>query len=206
MTYMSLGCGCGAVGCGCGCSGVGGLRQAAAGFGRYVPMRGFGADVAGNFNAASVWSDWSQGTMCGTAGPDLYCAEATRAVNMIRAALAKLGYGELPMGQPWGSLDQAAYKAWARDASLNSPAGMPLKDQLSVMELQLSRNLKPGPKPAVSYEEVPGGGATFLEMKTLGIAGAVVLGLALVGGLSYMAYKQRKHHHHLVTHAEPAKA
>ena len=197
--------GLGACGCsGCGCSGLGGaripLRRA---YSHPFPLRGFGsADVGGvEFSAADIWSNWMAGQTCGQDGGD--CASAAAAINLIRVALAKLGYGEQSLDQMWGAHDMASYKAWASDAGQTSN-GMPLKAQLSIMETQLKQNKKPGPEPVVNYDYVPGTDSTFMQKYGLTTIGLVALGLVAVSGLGYMAYRSKKKHAHV--HGDPLKA
>ncbi len=184
------GCGCGGRGCsGCGCQGFGLLALGA----------------AMEFNAASVWSDWMTGQGCGLPGTldqTVACGAAKRAVDTIRAALGALGYGGLGMGVSWGSADQAAYKKWAKDAGLQSTTGLPLKDQLVVMEEQLSRGLTPGPEKPVEYEMV--GEDWVKKMGGTTTIAAVAAGVLLVGGGLYLLSRRKKATHVHVHSGEPA--
>lgn len=142
------------------------------------------------FSAADVWSNWMAGQTCGQPNGD--CESAKAAINVIRVALAKLGYGEQSLDAMWGPHDMNSYKAWAAGAGLTSN-GMPLHDQLSVMETQLAAHQKPGPEAAVDYQYVEGSGSTFLQKFGMGTVGMIVLGLVAISGVGYLAFR-KKHH------------
>lgn len=151
---------------GCACSGLG------------IIGGGGGLD----FNAAKAWSGWKA---CSSGGSG--CLDA---VDSIRAGLGKLGYGELPFGQPWGGSDSAAIKSFAGEMNLPSSA-IPTEAVLKAMQEMLSQGAKPGPEPATSVMKV---GGTYMSrpggMATAGIVAAGVLALAAVGGLAIMAKRK----------------
>jgi hypothetical protein len=176
------------------------------GYGRR-PLRGLGCGCSGlgadvEFSAASVWSDWQTGRACGTTTVDQagVCAAATRAVNKIRYALSTLGYGTMVLNKPWGSADQASYKAWAVDAGSNSPYGMPLQADLQKMELQLKAGAVPGPETPTEYVEdpvtghlIPGESSGLLAggMSRTALIAIGVVGLLALGGGAYYVSKNR---------------
>ncbi len=160
-------CGCGGAGCGC---------------------SGFGAvDIGGGvtFNAAKAWSGWKA---CSSGGGSA-CLDA---VDSIRAALGKLGYGELPFGQPWGSSDSAAIKAMAGELNLPSSA-IPTEAVLNGMQALLEQGAKPGPEPSTSVMKV---GGTYMSkpsgLVTAGLVAAGVVGLAAIGGLVVLSKRKGK--------------
>ena len=160
-------CGCGGSGCGCG---------------------GFGAvEIGGGitFNAAKAWSGWKA---CSSGGGSA-CVDA---VDSIRAALGKLGYGELPFGQPWGGSDSAAIKSFAAEVNLPSSA-IPTEAVLNAMEAMLKEGAKPGPEPSTSVMKV---GGTYMTrpsgLVTAGIVAAGVVGLAAIGGLVLLSKRKGK--------------
>lgn len=174
---------------------------------RRAPLRGLGCGCSGlgadvDFSAAAVWSDWQTGRACGTTTVDQagVCAAATRAVNKIRYALSQLGYGTMVLNKPWGSADQAAYKAWAADAGSNSPYGMPLQADLQKMELQLKAGAVPGPETPTEYvEDKVTGQLIPAESSGLAVGGMSrnaliaigVVGLLVLGGGAYYVSKSR---------------
>lgn len=176
---------------------------------RRVSMRGLGCGCSGlgadvDFSAAAVWSDWQTGRACGTTTvpQQSVCAAATRAVNKIRYALSQLGYGTMELNKPWGSADQASYKAWAVDAGSNSPYGMPLQADLQKMEIQLKAGAVPGPETPTEYIEdkrteqlipadssgLAAGGLSRTALIAIGVVGLLALG----GGAYYVSKNRGK--------------
>lgn len=133
------------------------------GFGAYylaVPgqmFSGFSGDFV--FDANQVWSEWLAGQCGGSGQPtctSAISAHAKNAVDSLRAALGKLGYGPLGLSVSWGSADQGAYKSWAANAGLSSSYGMPENAHLSVMQQQIAAGIVTGPNAPVDYSLVDG--------------------------------------------------
>jgi hypothetical protein len=178
---------------------------------------GYGAVATGggiDFNATTVWSNWLGCKTCYM--PDASgaiqtsgCPKCKDGVNTIRAALGQLGFGTLPMNEPWGAADQGAYKAWAASVGLPSPNGMPNRDDLFVMEKQLKAGTVTGTQAPTSYTKV---GTTYVPSETVGAPGLpgapppakagmeakdwmllIGVGVAIVGGVAiYKVYKKGK--------------
>lgn len=162
------------------------------------------------FNGSQVWADYMTGQKCGASYTDSSgksvpygdqasaCAAAKNAVDSIRAALGKLGYGALAFGKPWGSADQAAYQRWVDDMSLSpSPAGrgMPAQSHMAVMEKQVNAGETPGPQDPLQVQKVGGEyvrGDGGVSTAGTGIVLLGVLGLAVVGGLVLVSKRRKK--------------
>jgi len=119
-------------------------------------------------------------------------------VNLMRAGLAQLGYGQLGQSVAWGAADIAAYKAWCAKNSM-TPTTYPTKDGWTLMETQVNQGIVTGDQPPV---EMVKSGDTFVPAGTVAGAGAskgvspFMLGLIAVGligvGAIAIAAKRRK--------------
>ena len=155
---------------------------------------GFGAFGEVDFVGAEVWSNWLAGQGCSAQNPSS-CEAARQAVDTIRAALMQLGYGQLTLGQPWGSKDIASYKAFTTDHNLQSSGGMPSQSHMAVFEQLVSQGSTPGPQPPIAVQKV---GTTFVQTPTTARAGlgglltVGLLGLAVVGGIAVVAKRKKR--------------
>jgi glyoxylate carboligase len=140
------------------------------GFGEYVPVSGFGADIG--FDAAAVWSDWLTQT----------APRANNAARVIQQALNTLGYSVGAVDGVWGSGSSGAFAQFAKDHNVSvnpscpgkggAAGSCPTQDGLVAMQTALASGTKK---------------AGMGMMLGIGIAGA-----ALIAGLVLTA-KKRKH-------------
>jgi len=148
------------------------------------------------FNGAQGWTDQ---LACNAA----YQANKTTIpqckswVNLMRAGLAQLGYGQLGQNVSWGSADEAAYKSWCTKNSM-TPTAMPTQDGWTLMQTQVNNNIVTGDQPPVQMTK---SGDTFVPTGTVAGAGAstgispMMIGLIAVGviGLGAIAIMAKRH-------------
>jgi len=159
---------------------------------RFRAMHGLGATI--EYDGAAMWQ---KQVACDTAWQTSKtvwwtCAEW---VNGTRAALARLGYGQLTQNASWGAADQAATKKFAADNGLAVPGnGFPTQAIHMKIEANISAPVPvvTGDKPPVEVEKVPGTeeyaykgvvASAEGELKKTGLSTAqlALIGVGLVG-------------------------
>lgn len=129
----------------------------------------FGLGAAMEYDGAAMWSAQNACDAAWQASKTTIAQCATW-VNATRAALARLGYGQLTQNAMWGSADQAATKKFAADNGLPVPGnGFPTQ----AIHMKIEANVTApapvvtGDKPPVDVEKVPGTNEyAYLQPKT----------------------------------------
>jgi hypothetical protein len=156
----------------------------------------YGLGAAMEYDGAAMWSAQNA---CNTAwqASKTVVPQCTTWVNTTRAALARLGYGQLTQNASWGSADQAATKKFASDNGLPVPSnGYPTQAIHMKIEANISAPtpVVTGDKPPVEVEPVPGTNEyAYVQPKTdtasgetqakkgLSTAQLALIGVGLVG-------------------------